>query len=439
MKPPVYALACVLIVAVASMPASAARVCQQVLSVDPERITQKELHVTEGANGLPIKVAKGKLSINDANSLVPDYESDCGTQVSGSLAEDRVRLDMAAPSSNSGSEESVAETASGIDGYAGLAADLTAPASPVSSSLAVSFLSTTQSGSGRDRRYLGGHTRIGLFDERIQTSAEFATSVDDGEGEDDTGLAGKYEVSIDLWQGDGFDLSSFAGLSFADSHYADGGSDVTADRLTREIGATMHWGRLDLSLSNSLATDNLDGDNERPQGHWTTWNSQVGLDLSGLHRFLPRNVKLGFEFERFQEPAGHTSSGANIARSVDLELGWQHHGGTTALEFGQAIERDRNTGGEETGASQLEIGFGRSIATGAWRLWAKGVLVQEVATNSHDTDRDRSFDLDVSLGLDPSPSESLGFEVGFVVDEESEGSTRYCCEASLRLSYGLSF
>ena len=422
------------------VPVPAAASCQRALSLDGSESFQKELNVTDAAKGLPLTAAAGELSIEGENSLMPAFETECGSRVAASMADDRVQVEFAGSSLGPGAEDSESGPLEEIHGYANLAADLTRPASPLAASVEASFLSNSGDDSGVDGRYFAGRGWVGLFDRRIEASTELALSLDGSEG--GTGFATKHEISADLWQTDSFSLSSFAGLTFADANYDDDHSDATADRLVREIGAAMDWGRVSLSLVNSLATDNVDGNDGQESNRWTTWEAEVGLDLSGLHPVVPDELSVGFESEEFAERDGGAlaaDAARGLSRTIDLDLAWDHHGGTTTFGLSQSEAWERATPAERTDESKLEIGLKRSIDADGWSLSAEGTFSQELASESRDTHRQRSLSVDLGLDMNPSRHESLGFEAGLAFGEDSETSGMSFGEASAILTYDLRF
>ena len=439
MKPPFYSVAFILMGAVALAPEPAAGSCRQAPSLDDKETFPGEPYVNGASDGLPLTVATGKLSIEDDNSLVPTFNSDCGAHVAASLANDRLQLEFAGPSPGLSLEQTETDSQNGIAGYANLSADLTAPTSPLALSLEASFFSDAGDGSDPDRRYLAGRSWIGLFDERLEASAEVALSLDNGE--DKAGFATKYEISAGIWQTDDFSLSSFAGLAFADPDYDADDSDAIADRLIREFGASMNWGRMNLSLLNSLATDNVDHKDDGASSQWTTWDAELGVDLSNLHPFIPNSVSVGFEFERFNGLGGGTSveTARGQSRSIDLDLGWTHHGGTTTLGVSQSIEWEQTTPTDEVDESELEIGLGRSITADSWNLSAEGTFTQDLVNENQQAHRYRTVGFDVELTIDPSPYESLGVDAGLVFDEGYEGRSLTFGEASFLFTYELRF
>jgi hypothetical protein len=423
----------------ALVPAPAAGSCQHTVSLDDSEALQRELNVTASANGLPLTTATGELSLEGENSLVPAFESACGSHVAASLANNRLQVEIAGSSLDFGPEETEAAPQNGIDGYASLAADLTGSASPLAITVEASFLSDAGDRADADQRYFAGRSWVGFFDQRVEASAEVALSLDDGEG--GTGFATKYEISADLWQSDNFSLSSFAGFAFADADYQDDDSDATADRLVREFGASMNWGRMRLSLLNSLATDNGDGDDDKESSQWTTWDAEVGLDLSDFHPAIPNDLSVGFEIERFAERDGGALAAAasGLSRAVDLDLSWGHDGGTTTFGLSQSMAWESSTAMDRTDESKLEIGLGRSVEADGWSLSAEGIFSQDLVSEYQKTDRQRSLSFDLGLDIDPSPHESLGFEVGLAFDEGSERSSTSFGEASAAFTYDLQF
>ena len=434
MRPHLCGLACVMIGAVALAPAPAAGSCQHALSLDDLESFQKELNVTDAAEGLPFTTAMGAISIEGENSLVPAFKSECGSHVAASLADNRVQIEIAGSAADFSPAGTAADAQNGIHGYANLAADLTGPASPLALTFEASFLSDAGDGANSDQRYFAGRSWIGLFDQRIEASTEVTLSLDNGKG--GTGFATKHEISADLWRTDSFSLSSFAGFTFADAEYED---DDIADRLVREVGASMNWGRMDLSLLNSLATDNVDGDDSQVGIQWTTWSAEVGLDLSDLHPFIPNDLSVGFEIEEFAErDGGALAAGAarGLSRAIDLDLTWDHHGGTTTLGVSQSMAWERSAATDHKDESALEIGLERSIDADGWSLSAEGTFAQDVVSEFQETNRSRSLSFDLGLDLDPSPHESLGIEAGLVLDEGSEGNG---LSSSVLLTYDLQF
>ncbi len=423
--------------AAALAPAPAAGSCQHTPSLDDLESFQKELNVTDAAKGLPLTTAMGALSIEGENSLVPAFKSECGSHVAASLADNRVQVEIAGSASDFSPADTAANAQNGIHGYANLAADLTGPASPLALTFEASFLSDAGDGANSDQRYFAGRSWIGLFDQRIEASAEVTLSLDNGKG--GTGFATKYEISADLWRTDSFSLSSFAGFTFADAEYEDDDTDAIADRLVREVGASMNWGRMDLSLLNSLATDNVDGDDSQVSNQWTTWDAEVGLDLSNLHPVIPNYLSVGFEIEEFAERDGGAlaaDAGRGLSRAIDLDLTWDHHGGTTTLGVSQSMTWERSTATDQKDESALEIGLERSIEADGWSLSAEGTFSQDVVSEFQETNRSRSLSFDLGLDLDPSPHESLGIEAGLALDEGSEGSG---LRSSILLTYDLQF
>jgi len=426
--------------AVTLVPAPATGSCQHTLSLDQTESFQKQLNVTDAAKALPLTTATGELSIEGENSLVPAFKSECGSHVAASLADDRVQVEIAGPSPGLSLEDSEANNQIGINGYASLAADLTGPGSPLAATFKASFLSDADDGANSDQRYFAGRSWVGFFDQRVEASAEVAVSLDDGEG--GTGFATKYEISADLWQSDNFSLSSFAGFAFADADYEDDDSDAAADRLVREFGASMNWGRTNLSLLNSLATDNVDGDSGQASNQWATWDAEVSLDLSDLHPVIPNNLSVGFEIERFAERDGGAlaaDAARGLSRTIDLDLSWDHHGGTTKFGVSQSMAWEGSTATDRTDETKLEIGLGRSIEADGWSLSAEGIYSQDLVSEYQETHRQRALSFDLGLDIDPSSHDSLAFDVGLAFDEGSEGGSLSFGDASAVLTYDLQF
>jgi hypothetical protein len=404
--------------------APAAGSCQDTPSLDDSEALQRELNVTASANGLPLTTATGELSLEGENSLVPAFESACGSHVAASLADNRLQVEIAGSLLDFGPEENESDPQNGIDGYASLAADLTGSASPVALTVEASFLSDSGDGADSDQRYFGGRSWLGFFDQRVEASAEVALSLDNGEG--GSGFATQYEISADLWQSDSFSLSSFAGFTFATS----------------------------LSLQNSLATDNVDEDGGAVSNQWTTWDAEVGFDLSDLHPVIPNNLSVGFEIEEFAERDGGAlieefaerdggalaaNTAEGLSRAIDLDLAWDHHGGTTEFGVSQSIAWEGSTATDRTDQSRLEIGLGRSIEAEGWSLSAEGTFFHEVVSEYQETHRHRSLSFDLGLDFDPSPNESISFEAGLAFDQGSEGSSQSFGQATALLTYDLQF
>ena len=392
---------------------------------------QKERNVAFSPNGLPLTTTTGEFFIDSENSLVPAFESKCGWHVEASLADDRVQVDIAGSSLGFNQEGKETATQSGIDGYANFAADLTDSASPLAATLEVSFLSDAGDGDSSDQHYFAGRSWMGFFDQRVEASAEVALSLDDGEV--GTGFATKYEITADLWQTDNFSLSSFVGFMFA---------DATNDRLVREFGASMNWGRMDLNLLNSLETNNVDQDYDEASNQRATWDTEVSFDLSDLHPFIPNNLSLGFEIERFKErDGGALAAGVAkaLSRAIDLDLSWAHHGGITKFGLSRSMAWERSTVTDQADESKLEIGLGRSIEANGWSWSAEGAFSQELVTELKENHRSRSLSFDLGLDIDSSPSGSIGFEAGLAFYEGSDESRLSFGEASAVLTYDLQF
>lgn len=71
--------------------------CQLVplLSGDPDGVVPPVSDVAVSLAGLPLTMSAGKVLLDGYNSLVPKFDSACGTHLSASILDDRVRLDVA--------------------------------------------------------------------------------------------------------------------------------------------------------------------------------------------------------------------------------------------------------------------------------------------------------------------------------------------------------
>ena len=156
---------------------------------------------------------------------------------------------------------------------------------------------------------------------------------------------------------------------------------------------------------------------------------------------FPNDVSVGFEFERFNELGSGNSveTARGLSRSIDLDLGWTHHGGTTTLGVSQSIEWEQTTPTDRVDESHFEIGLGRSITADSWNLSAEGTFTQDLVNENQQANRYRTVGFDVELTIDPSPYESLGVDAGLVFDEGYEGRSLTFGEATLLFTYDLQF
>ncbi len=406
--------------------ASAAE-CQLVplLSGDADGVVPPVSDVAVSPAVLPLTVSAGKVLLEGYNSLVPMFDSACGTHLSTSILDDRVHLDVA----------------NGQEGpsFANLSMDLAPGGGPVAWSLETAFMATNSGPNQALQRHVGARNWIGVLDNRLQAWVDFGVAID-GENEL-SGHATRYKLAADLWQTGDFQLSGTAGFVLASAGYAVDGIDLAADRAVHEFGGAIDWGRLDLDISHSISTDNTIGDEDQSTRRWRAWSADFKLDLTGVHAFVPRGVGFKIEQERLNRMDIGTLDTAGdldeLSRSLSLELSWDHHGGATTLLLSGSDLDDRANSDADNDKLDYAIRLMRALDTGPWTLSAEAALAGKSELSGEQRQRSRNFDLGFSMNSNPGSFGSLGLEAGVSLMGESAYGAPSLHEASARFTYEL--
>ena len=377
--------------------------------------------------GLPLTMSAGKVLLDGYNSLVPKFDSACGTHLGASILDDRVRLDVA----------------NGQDGpsFANLSMDLAPGGGPVGWSIETAFMAADSGPNQALQRHVGARNWMGAFDNRLQAWVDFGLSID-GENEL-SGHATRYKLAADLWRTEDFKLSGTAGFVLASAGYAVDGIDLGADRAVHEFGGSIDWGRLGFHISHSISTDNTIGDDDQNTRRWRVWSADFKLDLADVHAFVPRGV--GFKIE--QEHLNRTDIGTldtagdldELSRSLSLELSWDHHGGATTLLLSGSDLDDRANSDTDNDKLDYAIRLTRAFDTGPWELSAEAALTGKGEMSGEQRQRSQNFDLGFNMKSNPGSFGSLGLEAGVSLIDESDRGAPSLHEASARFTYELQF
>ena len=371
----------------------------------------------------PLTERTGRLDLRANNSLMPSFDSDCGRMISAAVLQERVTLDVAQ------TEERPS--------FAALTSDLTPGGSPVTWVSEASYLAKEKSALEDPSRFVGARNGVGLLDGRLLASSDFGLSMD--EAREPTGHASRYALTADLLRRGDLRLSGSAGFGLATSGYKAEGSEVTADRAVREIGAALGWGRWALDLEHSVATDNTEGDADKATNHWRVWRADLDIDLPELPNLLPQD--LGLRFERETETAdsgaGTTSDPGETASSYELDLSWSQREGATSLSLTRSDQDGAGVGGAGRSDSSYEIALNQDLRIADWDLSAEATWSVEAEREAGLLRRSRSLDLELDLSTAPFALGSLGLEGGTTLgDSDPHGPLE---EVSVKLTYALTF
>jgi hypothetical protein len=397
------------------------------LSNDSDAIVPPVSDVAVSPAALPLTVSAGKVRLDGYNSLVPTFDSACGTHLSASIIDDRVHLDVA----------------NGQEGpsFANLSVDLAPGGGPVAWSFETAFMAANPGADQALQRHAGARNWIGVLDNRLQAWIDLGVSLD-GDNEL-SGHAARYQLAADLWRAGDFKLSGTAGFVLASPGYAVGGVELAADRAVHGFGGSIDWGRFGLDLSHSISTDNTIGDDDQSTSRWRTWSADFKLDLAGLHAFLPQGV--GFKVQ--QQHLDRADIGAldmaedldELSRSLSLELSWDHHGGATKLLITGSDLNDRTNSDADNDRLDYALRLVRAFDTGPWKLSAEAGLTGKSAMTGEQEERARNFDLGFNMKSNPGSLGALGLEAGISLIDESAHGTPSLNQASVGLTYELQF
>ena len=398
--------------------------CQLVplLSGDSDGAVSPVSDVAVSPAVLPLTMSAGKVLLEGHNSLVPKFDSACGKQLSTSILNNRLHLDVA-----NGQEGS---------SFTILSVDLAPDGGPVAWSLETAFMAANSGPNQALQRHVGARNWMGVLDNRLQAWVDFGVFID-GENEL-SGHATRYKLAADLWRTGNFKLSGTAGFVLVSAGYAVDGIDLAADRAVHEFGGSIDWGWLGLDISHSISTDNTIGDEEQSTRRWRAWSADFKLDLAGVHAFLPHDI--GFKFA--QEHVDRVDIGKpldKLSRSVALKLNWAHHGGATTFMLSGSDLDDRTDTGTNNDVLDYAIRLKRTFNTGAWNLSAEAELAGKGEMNGEKRQRSRTLGLGFKMNSIPGSYGSLGLAAGISLIDQSDRGTPSLNEISARLTYDLQF
>ena len=391
-----------------------------------------------GSNELPLSVESGEIAFKGDNALLPKFKKSCATHVTGAFASDRFRVDVVAAERK---RPAIAGAERGSDRavpwFADMAVDLLSDGA-AAWSLGTSFAARETDEPGTLNRYFGARNDFGLFDDRLRATIDVGVSLAGEDGRKD--VSTKYRLAGDIWRDDDFSVTGFAGFGLTGPYFADDGVDVTADRQVQEFGLSFGAGRFDLDLEYELKTDNTAGDDAVATRRWDVWNAELGIDLSGLYRLLPDELK--FEIE--QEQLGYADGGGGadldeLSREYDLKLTWPDRGGKTFLKLSTSSLDDRSAGDSTGDETSYGLTLGRDLDSGPWNLEAEAGIARE---SEFVDGRERwfnSYDLELDLTYRPGPFEELGFEAEIELADDPDRGPMSLDDAKAMFKYELRF
>lgn len=394
------------------------------LSQDPDAVSPPLADTVLPSAGPALAPSNGRVRLRADNSLIPAFDSPCGLHLSTSFLEDQVSLDVA--------------QAEDRPTFAALTAALLPDDGVFAWSLETSFMSAGDAGSSDSSNYIGARNGFSFFGNRLRLSSDFGLSM---QGADETaGYATRYRLAADLWRSGDLRLSSTAGLALASPGYAASNAEVTPDRARQRVMTSLDWGRLGLDLEHAVSTDNTEGEADEKTSRWRVWSATFDVDLSGLHRLLPRDLSLTLKREHvgYADTAGSEDELDEISRNLTLSMGWEDRGGTTSLRLAGYRLDDATT--ESTAEdSTLEIGVSRAFRIAEWSLSAAATWVTEEEIEAGDEQRTHSLDLALQVATAQFWHGSLGLEGGSSFSSEGEGNQGLLEEATVQLTYDLKF
>ncbi len=381
--------------------------------------------VAVSAAGLPLTVSPGKILLEGYNSLIPKFDSACGTHLSISILDNRVHLDAA-----NGQDSPI---------FANLAVDLGSDGNPVAWSLATSFMATNSDPGRALQRHVAARNWMSLLDDRLRAWVDFSISLD---GDNKlSGHAARYKLAADLWRTEDFNLSSSAGYVVASAGYADKGVDLAGDRVVHEFAASLGWGRLGLEVAHSISTDNTAGDEDQSTRQWRAWSADFHFDLAGVPVFLPHDVGVKIEQQHVHRTDIGTLDTAEdldeLSRTFALELNWDHHGGATTLLLSGSDLDDRTDRDTDNDSLAYAIRLKRAFDTSSWNLSAEAELTGKGEMDGEKRQRSRTFGLGFKMKSNPGSYGSLGLEAGISLIDQSDRGAPSLDEIAARLTYDL--
>ncbi len=375
----------------------------------------------------PQTVSAGEITLENYNSLIPKFDTACGTHISIPLHGNRVYLDAA--------------TGQDSPSVANITADLSSRNNPIAWSLGTSFTTEDSEPDQTVQHHVAARNSMGLFDDRLRAWVDFGISLDDDRKLG--GQASSYKLAADLWHSKEFKLSSSAGYVLASTGYADGDVNLTADRAVHEFASSLSWRRVGLEIAHSSATDNTARNKDEDTHQWRTWSADIRFDLANLPAFLPLDVGLKLEQEHTQRiDFGSLDTATDLdelSRSISLKLNWNHHGGETALRFSGSGVNDRTDGEEQSVSLGYAIRLVRALETDALTLSGDAEVSGNRKMGSEEWQRSQTYDLGFTMHSKPAIYGSLGLETGLSVIDQSDGAAPFLNKAAARFTYSLSF
>ena len=391
-----------------------------------------------GTGELPLTVDSGEIKFESGNALVPKFKKSCATHVKGAFANDRLRMDMVAGERRRSTIEAAERDPDrSVPWFANMAVDLLSDGA-TAWSLGTSFVARETDEPGTLNRYFGARNDFGLFDDRLRATIDVGMSLAGEDGR--KGLSTEYRLDGDIWRGDDFTVSGFAGFGLTGPDFADDDVDVTADRQVQEIGLSFGAGRFGVDLEYELKTDNTAGDADVSTRRWDVWKAGLDIDLSGLYRLLPDELK--FEIEQEQLGYADSAGGADLdelSREYDVKLTWPDSGGKTFLKLSTSSLDDRSGGESDGDETSYGLSLGRDLDSGPWNFEAEAGFARESEFVGGGERWFNSYELELDLTYRPGPFEELGFEAEVELADDPDRGPMSLDDAKLMFEYELRF
>ncbi len=399
-------------------------------------------NLAAGSSELPLSLSSGEIAFKSDNALVPKFKKACATRVESGFASDRFRVDVvAADPSRPTIVTAERDADQAVPWFANMAVDLMPGGGPTAWSLETSFATGKADEAGTQTRHFGARNDLGLFDGRLRATIDLGVSLAGEDGE--TGISSKYRFAGDLWRDDDFTATAFAGFGLTGPGFADEDVKVTADRQMQEIGLSFGAGRFGLDLEYETKTDNTSRDDDQATRRWDSWSAELDIDLSGLYRLLPDELK--FEIE--QEHLGY-ADGANLAedpnldelsREFDVKLTWPHGAGKTFLKLSTSSLDDRSAGGSDGDETSYGLTLGRDLDSGPWNFEAETGISRQSEFVDGREEWFNSYELELDLTFRPGPYEELGFEAEIELADDPDRGPMALDDAKAMFKYELRF
>ena len=331
----------------------------------------------------------------------------------------------------------------------------------------------------------GTGATLGLFDERIVVSTDFAWSnyanpsdfnlgvtnfvtfdVIEVDSEEDN--AERHRIDARVWDGERLQIDVFGEYSRIGPFYRSVETYVAPDRRTYLAGATLSFDPITIGIERESFDTNIEGFRGAQKTHEITELGRVELDLEDYRdgfgepengetclacQAIPSNIS--FEVERWQvkgtngqeliqTPGLFFSPSSIINESTEtysLVMDWDFDPFSTSLEFFHAYDNDESIGNGDRDSREHSVGVGASYYGGFWSISANGfgAVVEHLDIADEAVDYEASADADFSISLDDLPDFNARGDIAWFrtkADDDNDDSRelRYSAQASLDFS-----